>query len=76
MAMEHANRVLDWHENLTKEEVPPEWMWPFEDELDVWFEQVEENRKAKYGVDSGSSSSSQTVPMSKNEFAQGRGRHS
>lgn len=76
MAIEQASRILDWMENLTKEEIPPEWMWPFEDELEQWFADVEEARKQKYGVSSDDTSSSGEMsgPMSKNEFAQGRGR--
>lgn len=34
------------------EEMPPEWMWPFPDELTVWFEEVRAAQKLKYGGDS------------------------
>lgn len=44
-AISHAHKVLDWYENLPKKEIPPEWMWPFDEELDVFFEEVEEARK-------------------------------
>ena len=44
----HALRVLSWQENLLEEERPPEWMWSFEDELEIWFEEVDRARKEKY----------------------------
>lgn len=64
-----ANRILDWHENLQSEEMPPEWMWHLEDELVDWFEEVDRKRKEKYGGDSEGSDD-----MTRNEFAEGRGR--
>jgi hypothetical protein len=72
MALDHAHRVCDWQENLLSDEMPPRWMWPFEDELEIWFEAVEEQRKARYG--GGDSSGDTSVPMMKNELAQGRGQ--
>lgn len=30
-------------------EVPPEWMWPFDEELEHWFDDVDRKRRAKYG---------------------------
>lgn len=53
-AIEHAQGVLGWQKNLSKEEMPPRWMWPFTDELELWFEEVEANRERKYSS-SGSS---------------------
>lgn len=50
--------------------MPPEWMWPFDDDLEVWFEDVDRKRKEKYGGDSEPSES-----MLENEFARGRGNH-
>lgn len=47
MAVAHADTVLHWRENLMSEEMPPEWMWPFPDELNKWFEQVEFDREAR-----------------------------
>ena len=51
-ALTHAFRILSWQENLLEEERPPEWMWPFEDELEIWFEEVDRARKEKYSTDS------------------------
>lgn len=46
MALSHADQVVSWqqNENITSEEMPPQWMWPFPEELDVWFQQVIEAR--------------------------------
>lgn len=67
MAVEHAFKILDWHENMTKEEIPPKWMWHLDHELDDWFEEVERLRDEKYGR-SGDSDSEDSGPMMKNEL--------
>lgn len=69
MAISHAHRILDWQENLSSDEVPPSWMWPFEDELEIWFDQVEEKRSERYG---NRGDNDTTVPMMSNEMAKGR----
>jgi hypothetical protein len=46
-------------------------MWPYEEELEIWFDQVEEARNARYGREK---SDDTTVPMMSNELAKGRGR--
>ena len=51
-ALSHALRILSWQENLVEEEIPPEWMWSFEDELEIWFEEVDRARKDKYSTSS------------------------
>jgi hypothetical protein len=71
MAIEHAHRILDWQQNLQLEEIPPVWMWPFEEELEIWFDEVEEKRKDKYGG-GGGDSSDESVPMMSNELAKDR----
>jgi hypothetical protein len=48
-AIEFANTCLSWQSNLTSEEIPPRWMWPFNDEMEEWFEEVDFQRKQKYG---------------------------
>lgn len=61
---------MDWVDNLPREEMPPRWMWPFAEELEIWFEGVEEQRKEKYGnSDAGSDTES---PMMENELVRGR----
>lgn len=48
-AVEHASTIIGWQHNLSKDEMPPRWMWPFPDELEIWFEEVEANRDQKFG---------------------------
>lgn len=66
-AVEHSLRVMSWYENLPGDEIPPGWMWPFEDELDIWFAAVKKKNDEKYGRDSGDEESSE---MMENEFAE------
>jgi hypothetical protein len=70
-AITHAFRILDWYENLMEEEQPPEWMWPFEDELEIWFEDVQRARADKHS--GGGGSDDVAVPLMGNELATGRG---
>lgn len=46
-------------------------MWPFEDELEIWFEEVDQQRKERYGVKDAHDDGQ---PMMQNELAKGRGR--
>lgn len=69
VAVQHAYRILSWQENLTDEEIPPEWMWPLEWELERWFDEVKFKREERYGrTDRGDT----VAPMMANEYAQGR----
>ncbi len=36
--------VVTWEQHYTSEEMPPEWMWPFPEELNLWFEDVKAAR--------------------------------
>lgn len=65
----HANRILDWQENLQSDEVPPAWMWAVDHELEIWFENVEQKREEKYG---SNSSADETAPMMSNQLARDR----
>lgn len=38
--------MLQWQENLRDEEMPPQWMWPFDEELADHFEEVFKDRKS------------------------------
>jgi len=67
-AIDQANRILDWQENLSKDEVPPEWMWPFDEELKAWFEEVDRKRSEKFG--GGSSSGDIDGPSMSNQLAE------
>lgn len=51
------------------EEVPPKWMWPFAEELEIWFERVEEERKEKYGTTNDESGDESLMD---NELTRGR----
>jgi hypothetical protein len=66
-AVEHATDILHWQENLTRDEIPPEWMWGLDDELEVWFERVLEERDEKFG--GGSDKKDTNVPLMDNEYA-------
>lgn len=69
MAVEHAARICDWQENLPEDEMPPFWMWPFEDALTEWFDEVAQKRKEKYGAtDTGDS----FADMEQNALAKGK----
>lgn len=69
MAIQHGYRVLSWFEHLPEDERPPRWMWHLEHELDSWFDQVDQRRKAKYG---GSSDDDGPMgEMMSNELAAG-----
>lgn len=70
VALSQAHKILDWFENLSGDEIPPEWMWPFDDELEVHFQEVEARRNEKYGVTS-SGGDVDGGPMMANELAQG-----
>lgn len=64
----HANKVLDWHENLSSDDIPPEWMWPFDDLLEEWFEDV----KASHKAGSSEVDNRTVVPMMSNDLAKDR----
>lgn len=49
MAIQHANAILSWFENLPSDEQPPTWMWPFSDEISEHFDAVKRDRESRYG---------------------------
>ncbi len=69
MAIEHAQRVLGWQENLGQDEMPPQWLWVVEDELETWFEDVDRKRKEKYGSPAEDTEESE---MMSNTLARGK----
>lgn len=74
-AVNHAYTILAWQENLASEEIPPEWMWSLDDELEEWFEEVTRARKARFSGTASSSGSSEEAPqMMSNELAERRKR--
>jgi hypothetical protein len=50
------------------EDMPPEWMWPFDDPLEEWFEEVDRRRKDRFGTPEDEEPSD----MMSNEYAAGR----
>lgn len=50
--------------------MPPEWMWPFDAELELWFEEVERKREEKYG--GGESAGASSEGMLANEYSRER----
>lgn len=36
---------MSWFENILPAEIPPEWMWPFPEELDTWWDEVKQARE-------------------------------
>lgn len=45
VAIEHALIVLNWHENLSSEDIPPEHLWEDAEGLEMWWKTVEDRRK-------------------------------
>jgi hypothetical protein len=43
-AIEHALTILNWFENLPKNEVPPKHVWADPDGLELWWKKIEERR--------------------------------
>lgn len=68
LAIEHALRICSWQENLMPEDMPPNWMLPFEDQLKIHFEEVDRRREEKYGTGSGDVESSD---MMSNDLSSG-----
>ena len=65
LAVNHALTILNWQQNLISDEMPPAWMWPFDDELVDWFEAVEAKREAE----SSGGSADTVADMTQNEYA-------
>lgn len=64
-AVAHAHTILSWQENLVEDEVPPEWMWALDEELEDWFEAVKDAREERRG---GGGEDREVVPMLQNEM--------
>lgn len=37
--------ILGWQENLPSDDMPPSWMWPFDDPLERWFDDLKAKRE-------------------------------
>lgn len=66
-AVQHAYRVLSWMENYTEDEMPPAWMWEFDDLLDDHFERVRDDR----GLGLNDKGKDDDVEVTQNELTAG-----
>ena len=41
MAATHADHLIKLQEDLSNDEMPPEWMWPLAWEMETWLETVD-----------------------------------
>lgn len=48
---------MSWHENLSKDEVPPERLWEDPEGLEQWWARVEEKRESGMPVSNTNTSS-------------------
>jgi hypothetical protein len=66
-AVEHAHSILNWQENLPDKDVPPQWMWHLDHELELWFDALKTSRGS-----SGDTSDDGEAPMMRNALVKGR----
>jgi hypothetical protein len=66
--------IVSWQENLPDEEMPPEWMWPLDHELVLWFDEVKRKRDEKYGRHDDDDDRDEVPMMSNALAAEKRGR--
>lgn len=52
IAIDQAYRICGWQENLQSDEMPPQWMWHLDWEIEAWFIDVQRMREEKYGMKS------------------------
>lgn len=45
VAIDHALIVLNWYENLQRDEVPPEYLWEDVEGLEQWWKDIEARRE-------------------------------
>ena len=69
MAVDQAYRIISWLDNLPKKEMPPQWMWPFDEKIIEWFNAVNSDRN-------GGISTDESKNLVQNDFAKGRGKDS
>lgn len=67
-AVNEALMVLSWHENLTKDEIPPRHLWWSGELLDKWFQAVEKKRTNKGGSTRSTYDEADDAPMMGNEL--------
>jgi hypothetical protein len=67
-AIEHAQKVFAWYETLPEEEIPPNWMWPLDHEVETWFLEVKRARETRSNMAPGDSDE-ESGELMENEFA-------
>lgn len=45
VAIEQALTIIGWHENLSTDEVPPEYLWEDSEGLELWWADVKARRE-------------------------------
>lgn len=68
-AYHHATYILKTSEALMEEEMPPDWMWAFPEELETHFERIKRERDKRFG--GGGNSKDDPLPDGwvQNEYA-------
>ena len=57
-AINHALSMMHIFENVTdSDHIPPEYLWPFDDEIKEWFENIRAEMNLKSGSGGGDESS-------------------
>lgn len=69
VAIEHALTVINWHENLPKEDIPPEYLWADSEGLELWWESVEARREDGVPTSSGDEWDDSEPRMAENDLA-------
>lgn len=59
---------------MDRDEMPPRWMWPFDDELEVHWANVDQRRKERFGNNSDDDSGGGGKGMVRNELVKPRRR--
>lgn len=65
-ALDQAFKILSWYENLSADEIPPQWMWTLDHELEDWFFEVDLHRQGKF---TDGEDNRDQVDMMSNEFS-------
>ena len=69
-AIQHASMILSWYENLPEREMPPEWTWPFPDELEEHFVEIKFEREQRMSGNGGGNDGDQWAPnMMSNDWS-------
>jgi hypothetical protein len=70
VAIEQALMILSWRENLSRDELPPEYLWEDSKGLELWWGRVEEKRRDGFSTGSASGSDDPESPdLMENDLA-------